>query len=161
MRPVPEDPARRDADAGALAAAFAADFLSWDESDPARRARALATYAAPGGDPATGWSGRGRQRADLALPGAVVRLGADRVLVHVRVRVTPFRRVAPSGPRPVRFALDVLPFPASAPAPAHPMWEGLDSYWYELLVPMRGSVDRWRVDVGAVIAVPPLPERGS
>ena len=149
------------ADAGALAAAFAADFLSWDEADPARRGRALSSYAAPSAREedlaVAGWAGRGRQRTELALPGTIVRLGPNRVLVHVRVRVTPFRRRAevPAGSR-THTSRDLLPFPAGAPAPAHPQWEGLDSYWYELLIPLAGR-DRWRVDIGAVIVVPPLP----
>jgi hypothetical protein len=152
-------PARR-ADAGALAAAFGVDFLSWDESDPERRGRALAPYIDP---PvveerlaAAGWSGSGRQRGELALPGAVIALSEDRLLVHVRVRVTPFRRLTRT-PTCVRPSTDVLPFPAAAPAPADPGWVGLDSYWYELLVPVREVTDQWRVDIGAVIVVPPLP----
>jgi hypothetical protein len=152
-------PARR-ADAGALAAAFGVDFLSWDEGDPQRRGRALAPYAVP---PvveerlaATGWSGSGRQRGELALPGAVIALSEDRLLVHVRVRVTPFRRLTRTSAC-VRHSMDVLPFPAAAPAPTDPGWVGLDSYWYELLVPVREVVDQWRVDIGAVIVVPPLP----
>jgi hypothetical protein len=58
----------------------------------------------------------------------------------------------------------MLPFPAAAPAPTHPQWEGLGSYWYELLIPLRQAEGRWRVDIGAVIVVPPLPDadgRGS
>jgi hypothetical protein len=152
-------PARR-ADAGALAAAFGVDFLSWDEGDPERRGRALASYAVP---PvlekrlaAMGWSGSGRQRGELALPGAVIALSDDRLLVHVRVRVTPFRRLT-RAPTCVRHSMDVLPFPAAAPAPTDPGWVGLDSYWYELLVPVREVTDQWRVDIGAVIVVPPLP----
>jgi hypothetical protein len=152
-------PARR-ADAGALAAAFGVDFLSWDESNPGRRGRALTPYVVP---PvleeriaATGWSGSGRQRGELALPGAVVALSEDRLLVHVRVRVTPFRKLART-PVCVRHSPDVLPFPAAAPAPAAPGWVGLDSYWYELLVPVREIADQWRVDIGAVIVVPPVP----
>jgi hypothetical protein len=152
-------PARR-ADAGALAAAFGVDFLSWDESDPGRRGRALAPYVAqPVREErlaATGWSGSGRQRGELALPGAVIALAEDRLLVHVRVRVTPFRRLTMT-PTCVRRSTDVLPYPAAAPAPSDPEWVGLDSYWYELLVPVREITDQWRVDIGAVIVVPPLP----
>lgn len=151
------------AEAGALAAAFGVDYLSWDESDPQRRGRALAPYATPPAVEeqlaATGWSGTGRQRGELALPGTVVPLAPDRLLVHVRVRVTPFRRLA--GVRPnARLSTDVLPFPAAAPSPADPAWVGLDSYWFELLVPVWEIGDQWRVDVGAVIVVPPLPADG-
>ena len=146
-----------------MAAAFAADFLSWDEADPTRRGRALSSYASPSAREedlaVAGWAGRGRQRAELALPGTIVRLGPNGVLVHVRVRVTPFRRRAdvPAGSR-THTSRDFLPFPAGAPAPAHPQWEGLDSYWYELLIPLLAGRDRWRVDIGAVIVVPPLPD---
>src|SRR5690606_1145729 len=52
---------------------------------------------------------------------------------------------------------DVLPYPAAAPAPSDPEWVGLDSYWYELLVPVREVTDRWRVGIGAVVVVPPVP----
>lgn len=152
-------PARR-ADAGALAAAFGVDFLSWDEGDPERRGRALAPYVTPPVREerlaATGWSGSGRQRGELALPGAVIALSEDRLLVHVRVRVTPFRRIT-RAPVCIRHSTDVLPYPAAAPAPTDPGWVGLDSYWYELLVPVREVTDQWRVDIGAVIVVPPLP----
>jgi hypothetical protein len=149
-----------------VAAAFAADFLSWDEADPTRRGRALAPYAAASAREdqlaVTGWPGNGRQRAELALPGTIVGLSTNRVLVHVRVRVTPFRRRSdvPAGGPAVAVSHDVLPFPAAAPAPAHPQWESLDSYWYELLIPLQESGDRWRVDIAAVIVVPPLPEVG-
>jgi hypothetical protein len=153
----------RRADAGALAAAFGVDFLSWDEADPLRRGRALAPYALPPVREeqlvAAGWPGGGRQRGELALPGSVVALADGRLLVHVRVRVTPFRRLA--GRRPAdRPSHDVLPFPAAAPAAADPGWVGLGSYWYELLVPLRELAEQWRVEVGAVIAVPPLPSPG-
>ncbi|GAA5118335.1 hypothetical protein [Pseudonocardia adelaidensis] len=153
-------PARR-ADAGALAAAFGVDFLSWDESDPERRGRALAPYVVPPVREerlaAAGWPGSGRQRGELALPGAVIALAEDRLLVHVRVRVTPFRRLTRE-PVCVRQSTDVLPYPAAAPAPTDPGWVGLDSYWYELLVPVRELTGQWRVDIGAVIVVPPLPD---
>jgi hypothetical protein len=92
----------------------------------------------------------------LALPGAVIALSEDRLLVHVRVRVTPFRRLT-SRPACVRQSTDVLPYPAAAPAPTDPAWVGLDSYWYELLVPVRELTGQWRVDIAAVVVVPPLP----
>ena len=95
-------PPAEQAEAAGLAAAFAADFLSWDESDPARRGRVLAGYlGVPGPDPARlGWDGTGRQRAEFAVPGRVVVDGAGRLLVDVRVRVTP----VPPGTQPGRRA---------------------------------------------------------
>jgi hypothetical protein len=78
--------------------------------------------------------------------------------VHVRVRPTPFRRLPDAPARPDGPAPDVLPYPAAAPAPTHPRWEGLDSYWYKLLVPLSTDRERRRVDMGAVIVVPALPD---
>ncbi|QYN41064.1 hypothetical protein K1T35_47845 (plasmid) [Pseudonocardia sp. DSM 110487] len=163
-RALPTGPAPRAdaaADASAVAAAFGVDFLSWDETDPGRRGRALAPYVAPNTREeqlaAAGWSGRGRQRAELALSGTVVRLNTlgNRLLVHVRVRVTPFRRIG-AGAAIGRDTTDVLPFPAAAPAPADPDWEALESYWYELLIPVFEVEERWRVDLREVIVVPPV-----
>jgi hypothetical protein len=126
-RPVPRalDPAEAaartldPAEVAALAGAFAADYLSWDEDDPARRGRALADHlATPVGDPTLlGWDGRGRQRAELALPGLVRPDGDDRVLVDVRVRVTPYRAVGDGGTRP---ATGLLGPPASSLRTARP-----------------------------------------
>ena len=80
----------------------------------------------PAGDPALlGWDGIGRQRAEFALPGAVRPDGDDRVLVDVRVRVTPYRAVGDRtadepGPDP-----DVPGVPAAAPAPTGRGWQRL------------------------------------
>ena len=71
------------AEAAGLAAAFAADLLSWDEAAAGRRGLVLAGYLRdPGADPGRlGWDGTGRQRVDLALPGRVVDDGKGRLLV--------------------------------------------------------------------------------
>ena len=55
----PVEPPPDPREAAALAGAFAADYLSWDEDDPGRRGRVLADHvAAPAGDPALlGWDG--------------------------------------------------------------------------------------------------------
>ncbi|MYW72887.1 hypothetical protein GTW08_12200, partial [Pseudonocardia sp. SID8383] len=75
------------AEASALAGAFAADLLSWDEDDVARRGRVLSAYLpTTAADGLLGWTGTGRQRADLVLPGRVSTDG-DRAVVDVRVRV--------------------------------------------------------------------------
>jgi len=135
-------------EAGALAGAFATDYLSWDEDDPGRRGRVLADHlAAPTANPALlGWDGVGRQRAEFALPGAVRPDGDDRVLVDVRVRVTPYRSVGDRaleepGPEP-----DVPGVPAAAPAPVERGWRGCASYWVRLIVPVVREEGRLVVD---------------
>lgn len=138
------------AEASALAGAFAADYLSWDEDDPARRGRVLLDYlVAPGSDPARlGWSGRGRQRAEFALPGLVRPDGEGRVLVDVRVRVTPYRPVGDHGPDTVTDPEpEVAGVPAVAPAPTGRGWRSLASYWIRISVPVTGEGTRLVVDL--------------
>jgi hypothetical protein len=164
------------ADAAALAGAFAADYLSWDEEDPARRGRVLADYLpATGTDPTRlGWSGRGRQRAEFVLPGRIRPDGEGRVLVDVRVRVTPYRSVgserAGAAPEPDA-AGDVGGVRAAAPAPTAPGWRSMASCWVRITVPVvldgeRLLVDAWEELIGADLPLPgarparsePLPE---
>ncbi len=138
------------AEAAGLAAAFAADYLSWDEADAGRRGPVLAGYLRdPGADPGRlGWDGTGRQRAELALPGRVVVDGEGRLLVDVRVRVTPYRLVGTPAAEP-----DPEPggTPAVAPAPTARGWRSCASLWVRLTVPIvrdgpRLAVDRWDGD---------------
>jgi hypothetical protein len=153
------------AEAGALAGAFAVDYLSWDEDDPARRGRVLRDYLpATADDPARlGWSGRGRQRAEFVLTGRVRPDGEGRVLVDVRVRVTPYRAVADrvpvaeADPQPA-----VAGAPAVAPAPTGPGWRSLASHWVRLTVPVvldggRLLIDAWEELLGADQPPPPPP----
>ena len=148
--PAAPDPA----EAAALAAAFAADYLSWDEDDPERRGRVLIDYLpTPGRDPARlGWSGQGRQRTEFTLPGLVRPDGDGRVLVDVRVRVTPYRAVGEHGP-----SADADPkvpgVDAAAPAPTGRGWRSLASTWIRLSVPVtldggRLVVDAWEETLG-------------
>jgi hypothetical protein len=145
-------PAPDPLEAAALAGAFAADYLSWDADDPGRRGQALADHlAAPVGDPTLlGWDGRGRQRADFALPGLVRPDGDDRVLVDVRVRVTPYREVGAgddrAGDGPAEPTPDVLGVPAAAPAPTGRGWRGCASFWVRLSVPVVREDGRLVVD---------------
>jgi hypothetical protein len=159
------------AEATALAGAFAVDYLSWDEEDPARRGRALAEYLpAAAADPAElGWAGQGRQRAEFVLPGRVRPDGEGRVLVDVRVRVTPYRpvgRVEDGGPaaRPGPPAegprSEIVGTPAAAPAPTAPGWRSLASQWVRLTVPVvldgdRLLVDAWEELIGGRPKPPP------
>ena len=169
-RPARARPAPHPAEAAALAGAFAVDYLSWDEDDPGRRGRVLEDYLpAPGSDPARlGWSGRGRQRADFALPGLVRPDGEARVLVDVRVRVTPYRAVGEHGDGAAEPEPGVAGVPAAAPAPTGRGWRSLASYWVRISVPValdggRLVVDAWEETIGDDTAdeVPPAapPER--
>jgi hypothetical protein len=153
------------AEAAALAGAFAVDYLSWDQDDPDRRGRVLTDYlAVPGADPARlGWSGQGRQRAEFALPGLVRPDGDGRVLVDVRVRVTPYRSVGDHAPDPAAEPEpDVAGVPAVAPAPTGRGWRSLASSWIRISVPValesgRLVVDAWEETLGE--DGPPAPPR--
>jgi len=160
------DPSPDPAEAAALAGAFAVDYLSWDEEDPTRRGRVLHGYLlVPGGDPARiGWNGAGRQRADFALPGRVRPDGEGRVLVDVRVRVTPYRAVGEHETRTTGRDTDPeqMGVPAVAPAPTGRGWRSLASRWVRLSVPVvwdggRLAVDAWEETLGADAPLPPVP----
>ncbi|ALE85525.1 hypothetical protein [Pseudonocardia sp. HH130629-09] len=141
------------AEASALAGAFAADLLSWDEDDVDRRARVLADYLpATAADGLLGWTGTGRQRADLVLPGRV-RADADRAVVDVRVRVVPYRRVDARGTAaPEPEPDDPIGAPAGAPAPAARGWRGLAARWVRLEVAVALTDDGLVVDAGPAAA---------
>jgi hypothetical protein len=143
-------------EAAAVAGAFAADYLSWDEDDPGRRGQVLAEYlAAPVCDPGLlGWDGRGRQRAEFALPGPVRAGGNGRVLVDVRVRVTPYRAVGRAAEvtgadDAAEAEPDVPGVAAAAPAPTARGWRGCASYWIRVVVPVVLDGDRLVVDAEA------------
>ena len=141
------DPVPHPGEAGALAAAFAADYLSWDEDDPDLRARVLGEYLALRRPVQLGWSGQGRQRADFALPGLVRPDGDGRVLVDVRVRITPYRRVPGGRPAVPEDPVEDGPtVPAAAPAPAARGWRGLSGRWVRLSVAVLALGDRLVVD---------------
>jgi hypothetical protein len=149
--PAAPDPA----EAAALAGAFAVDYLSWNEDDPQRRGRVLVDYlSTPGRDPARlGWPGRGRQRAEFALPGLVRPDGDGRVLVDVRVRVTPYREVGEHGADADPEDAHVPGVAATAPAPTGRGWRSLASTWIRLSVPVtldggRLVVDAWDETLG-------------
>jgi hypothetical protein len=143
------------AEAAALAGAFAVDYLSWNEDDPERRGRVLVDYlSTPGRDPARlGWPGQGRQRAEFALPGLVRPDGDSRVLVDVRVRVTPYREVGEHGADADPADAQVTGASATAPAPTGRGWRSLASAWIRLSVPVtldggRLVVDAWDETLG-------------
>jgi hypothetical protein len=128
-----------------FAVRFAADYLSWDEDEPARRAEALRTYL-PDGCGQLGWSGVGRQRADLVTAGRSVTLPSGVVVVEVTARVVSYRRVAtPDDLLPVRSAGEMPPALAiaasSAPPAIAPGWEAGSSWWTRIAPPVRRHHD--------------------
>jgi hypothetical protein len=145
--PAPE-PVPHPAEAAALAAAFASDYLSWDEEDPGRRALVLADYLRRSGPVNLGWDGVGRQRADFALPGLVRPDGEGRLLVDVRVRVTPYRSVGERGGVPVDVEVGVAGVPAAAPAPTARGWRSLPSHWVRISIAIAVDGERLVVDAG-------------
>jgi hypothetical protein len=130
-----------DAAAAQFAACFAVDCLSWDEANPTRRDAALRRYL-PAGSVPFSWSGRGRQRATLAIPGrAERRVECPGVVwVEVQALVTPYRRlsshIAP-GRTQQPGASAVSGRPSAAPAPEANGWQPEDSEWVSLDVPVR------------------------
>jgi hypothetical protein len=158
-----------EAEAAAFAARFAADYMSWDEDDPTRRAEVLRQYLGDPRDATLGWSGTGRQRADVVLPGRTLRTRDDRLVVEVTVRVTTYERACPS-PAPADPPAEGRerprgnePLPAnavgrsSAPDPYSPRWRVVSTYWARLAPPIsRDQTGRLVVDIPPA----PNPERG-
>ena len=72
----------------AFAGAFAADYLSWNEADMQMRANTLSSYIGRPVDVQWGWSGHGRQQADLVLTGPVELAPEGYYVVDVRVRTS-------------------------------------------------------------------------
>jgi hypothetical protein len=160
-RPAPEVDL---AEVRALAAAFAADYLSWDEDDRARRGDVLAEHLPARlrdltrGTPGPGWAGEGRQRAEISLAGAV---GADeggRLLVDVRVRVTSYVRAgrsAAGAPLVGVARLDpVLGRPSSAPPPDGAGWTGRPASWVRVSVPVTYDEGRPVVEPDEEVLAP-------
>jgi hypothetical protein len=116
-----------------------------------------------------GWSGTGRQRAEFALPGLVHPDGDGRVLVDVRVRVTPYQSVGDhtaETPGPAEPGPPVTGVPAAAPAPTGRGWRSLASCWVRLSIPVafNGSrlvVDPWEETLGEQPPTPVVPTRPS
>lgn len=136
-----------------FAVRFAADYLSWDENEPARRAEALRTYL-PDGCGQLGWSGVGRQRADLVTAGRSVTLPSGVVVIEVTARVVSYRRVdTPDDQLPIRSAGEMPPALAiaasSAPPANAPGWEAGSSWWTRIAPPVRRHHDgRLVIDLG-------------
>lgn len=134
---------------------FAADYLSWDEHEPARRTSALRTYLADPGMTDIGWSGHGRQRADLVTAGRTVSLAQGRVVVvEITARIVGYHRVDVAPEQiwrpPVGEATPPLAFaPASAPPPTVSGWEPGAAWWVRIAPPVcRDHDGRLVIDLG-------------
>ncbi|ODU02279.1 MAG: hypothetical protein ABS81_17980 [Pseudonocardia sp. SCN 72-86] len=123
-------------EAAAFAGRFVAEFLSWDEDDPARRAEVLRPLLRDPSGATLGWSGTGRQRVETVLPGRTLRTPCGGVIVEVTARVRTFRRTSP---RP-----DQAPAPAEAhaadasccPPDSSPGWVPAEAAWTRVAPPV-------------------------
>lgn len=146
-------------EAKTLAARFAADWFSWDEEDPHRRAEVLREYLSDPGAATLGWDGTGRQRAELVLPGRTLHLEDGRVVVEVTVRVATYERAYPSPPHDLAAAAqNSAPprslGPSSAPDAGDPAWRLACSYWSSLAPPIAYDRRSRRL----VVAISPTTE---
>ena len=94
LAPICDDQAR------GFAARFTADYLSWDEDVPQVRWQVLATYYADPAAAVLGWTGCGRQHVDLVIPGVVIRLSPQRLVVQTTARIVLHERIGPSSRAP-------------------------------------------------------------
>lgn len=145
-----------EAEASAFAARFAADYLSWDEDDPTKRAEVLREYLADPRGATLGWSGAGRQRADVVLPGRTLRTSDEVIVVEVTVRVTTYQRTCPRPdnlePRRDDSADPPLSAvgPSCAPPPLAEGWRVTSTFWARLAPPVtRDHAGRLVVDIGS------------
>lgn len=140
-----------DLEAAAFAGRFAADFQSFDQDRPSRRAEVLRPLLADPQACAWGWSGEGRQRADSPQPNRIYRRSDVVVFVEVIVRVTPYARACPSPDPSEASAEPVEPpgvlGPSSAPSPSDPNWVAGGSSWVRMTVPITRSADDGRLVV--------------
>lgn len=144
-------------EAAAFAGRFVAEFLSWDEDDPARRAEVLRPLLRDPSGATLGWSGDGRQRVETVLPGRTLRTPDGGVIVEVTARVRTFRR---TGPRPD--APPVLDTPTGdascCPPDASPGWVPAEATWTRVAPPVVRMPDgELRVD----LAVTARGDRGA
>lgn len=151
-----------EAEAAAFAARFAADYLSWDEDDPARRPEVLRGYLTDPAAATLGWSGVGRQRADVVLPGRTLRTADGVLVVEVTARVTTYERdrprpadAAPAGSvRPPVSAVG----PSCAPPPQGEGWRAGVAHWQRIAPPVsRDHTGQLVIDIGPA----PDPDESS
>ncbi|MBN9801164.1 MAG: hypothetical protein ACQEXM_26600 [Actinomycetota bacterium] len=136
-----------DPEAASFAGRFAADFQSFDEDDPSRRAEVLRPLLADPQASTWGWSGAGRQRADSPLPGRIYRPSDTVVFVEVIVRVTTYARACPQPDEPaahptaVESELTGVVGPSCAPPDADPTWVATEANWVRMTVPITRDDD--------------------
>lgn len=141
-----------DQEAAAFAGRFAADFQSFDEDNPSRRAEVLRSLLADPQACTWGWSGAGRQRADSPLPGRIYRSSETVVFVEVIVRATTYTRACPSPEPPEHRAADGpeppgAVGPSCAPSESDPGWAAAETNWLRMTVPITRDSDDGRLVV--------------
>ncbi len=157
------------AEATGVAVRFAADYLSWDEDEPERREAALRQYVADPRSAVLGWSGVGRQRVELVVPGRTVDFRGA-IVVEINARVALYERVGPppsrlrdrlgasndpDWPPPGESTPPHATFPASSPPPSAPGWASGAGWWVPLAPPVRRHHDgRLVVDLGLDLSAP-------
>ena len=112
----------------------AVDYLSWDTASRAARQAAM-NRASARNITIDGWDGTGKQWADSPAPIGLARVGTDRAVVTVRVRVIPFTPVDPAGVAATPPSTDVAPNTAAAPGAAAG-WTAQPARWVNLAVPL-------------------------
>lgn len=149
-----------DAEAGPFAARFAADYLSFDQDDPALRAEVLRGYLADPAAALLGWSGQGRQRCEFVLPGRTLHTDDGVVVVEVTARVVTYDRSPEVAGGPETGVGAAPPGPSSAigrscaPAPTGRGWIAGGAHWVQLAPPVRRHrTGRLVIDFGARPAV--------
>lgn len=140
-----------DLEATAFAGRFAADFQSYDQDRPTRRAEVLQPLLADPQACTWGWAGEGRQRADSPQPNRIYRRSDVVVFVEVIVRITPYALASPS-PDPAPEPEETpdppgLLGPSSAPSAADPRWVAGGSSWVRMTVPITRAPDDGRLVV--------------
>jgi hypothetical protein len=149
---------KRSDDAAAFAGAFVAEYLSWDEADRQRRAAALSAYIGRPANALWGWSGLGRQRADLVLVGPVELNPDGYYVVDVRARINsdPSTREVYDGQVPV--VIESAPYAALA--------DEAGRCAHEVAIPLPGSAARPAAGTAVVegtwsrLQVPVVPRDG-
>lgn len=149
-----------DAEAGPFAARFAADYLSFDQDDPALRAEVLRSYLADPDAALLGWSGQGRQRCEFVLPGRTLRTDDGVVVVEVTARVVTYDRSPEVVEGPGAGVGAAQPGPSSsigrscAPPPTGRGWVAGGAHWVQLAPPVRRHrTGRLVIDFGAPPAI--------